>query len=164
MLGDYRFKRRSRHINQKKETHWVCNKSDKGCKAKLTTLNDAIIKMYNVHDHEVLKKFKWLICSVLVLFFQRAYINYLTLWAPRTYISVKFYNFLSAFKVCQRQPMWRSGENTRLLRQRLRIRFPHSANICVHEHVCLYWVWVFLCIICKYLQKKRYISIYLSVI
>jgi hypothetical protein len=25
---------------------------------------------------------------------------------------------------------------------------PHSANICVHKHVCLYWVWVFLCIVC----------------
>jgi hypothetical protein len=27
--------------------------------------------------------------------------------------------------------------------------------ICVHEHVCLYWVWVFLCIICMHLQKKN---------
>jgi hypothetical protein len=53
-----------------------------------------------------------------------------------------------------RRPMWPSGVNTRLLRQRSRVRFPHSANICVHEHVCLYWVWVFLCIICLYLQKK----------
>jgi hypothetical protein len=51
--------------------------------------------------------------------------------------------------------MWRSGVNTRLLRQRSRVRFPHSANICVHEHVCLYWVWVFICIICMYLQKKN---------
>jgi hypothetical protein len=25
----------------------------------------------------------------------------------------------------------------------------------VHEHVCLYWVWVFLYIICMYLQKKN---------
>jgi hypothetical protein len=33
--------------------------------------------------------------------------------------------------------------------------FPHSANICVHEHVCLYWVWVFLCIICIY-KKNVY--------
>jgi hypothetical protein len=33
--------------------------------------------------------------------------------------------------------------------------FPHSANICVHEHVCSYWVWVFLCIICMYLQKIK---------
>jgi hypothetical protein len=36
------------------------------------------------------------------------------------------------------------------------IRFPHCANICVHEHVCLYWVWVLLCIICMYLQKNVY--------
>jgi hypothetical protein len=51
------------------------------------------------------------------------------------------------------RPIWRhSGGNTRLLRKRSRVRF-HSANICVHEHVCLYWVWVFLCIKCMYLQK-----------
>jgi hypothetical protein len=43
------------------------------------------------------------------------------------------------------RPMWRSGGNTRLLRKRSRVRFPHSANNCVHEHVCLYWVWVFYC-------------------
>jgi hypothetical protein len=53
------------------------------------------------------------------------------------------------------RPMWRSGENTRLLRKRSRVWFPHSANICVHEHLCLYWLWVFLCIICMYLQKKN---------
>jgi hypothetical protein len=35
--------------------------------------------------------------------------------------------------------MWRSGGYTRLLRKRSRVRFLHSANICVHEHVCLYW-------------------------
>jgi hypothetical protein len=35
-------------------------------------------------------------------------------------------------------------------------------NICVHEHVCLYWVSVFL-YICMDLQKKT-ISMYLSVI
>lgn len=51
MLGEYRFKKRSKPINQKQETHWVCNKSDKGCKAKLTTLNDFIVKIHNVHDH-----------------------------------------------------------------------------------------------------------------
>jgi hypothetical protein len=50
--------------------------------------------------------------------------------------------------------MWRRGGYTRLLRKRSRVRLPHSANICVHENVCLYWVWVFLCIICMYLQKK----------
>jgi hypothetical protein len=33
-----------------------------------------------------------------------------------------------------------SGANTRLLRKRSRVRFPLSANICVHEIVCLYWV------------------------
>jgi hypothetical protein len=31
--------------------------------------------------------------------------------------------------------MWDSGGNTRLLRKWLRVRFPHSANNCVHEHV-----------------------------
>jgi hypothetical protein len=51
------------------------------------------------------------------------------------------------------RPMWRSGGNTRLLLQRLRVRFPHS----VHGHVCLYWVWWFLCIICMYVfPKKKY--------
>jgi hypothetical protein len=50
--------------------------------------------------------------------------------------------------------MWRSGGNTRLLHKRSRVRFLHSANICEDEHVCLYWVWVFLCIICMYLQEK----------
>jgi hypothetical protein len=33
-----------------------------------------------------------------------------------------------------------------------RVQFPYSTNICVHEHVCLYWV--FLCIICMYLQEN----------
>jgi hypothetical protein len=50
--------------------------------------------------------------------------------------------------------MWGGGGNTRLLRKRSLVRFPHCANICVHENVCLYWVWGFLCIICMYLQKK----------
>lgn len=58
ILGEHRFKKRSKHINQKHETHWVCNKCDKGCKAKLTTLKDAIIKMYNIHDHRGLRKAK----------------------------------------------------------------------------------------------------------
>ncbi|CAK1543866.1 unnamed protein product [Leptosia nina] len=52
LLGEYRFKKRSRHTNQKQEVHWVCNKIDKGCKAKLTTWNDAIIRIYNVHKHD----------------------------------------------------------------------------------------------------------------
>jgi hypothetical protein len=43
--------------------------------------------------------------------------------------------------------MWRIGRNTRLLRKRSRVRFPHSANICVH-------------VICMYLQKNvdKYIN------
>ncbi|KAG7309867.1 hypothetical protein JYU34_004380 [Plutella xylostella] len=56
MLGDYRFKKRSKHQNLKHETHWVCNQCDKGCKARLTTCNDAIVKMYNVHDHRKIRK------------------------------------------------------------------------------------------------------------
>jgi hypothetical protein len=59
-----------------------------------------------------------------------------------------------------RRPMWRSGGNTRLLRKRSRVRFPHSANICVHGHVCfvlglgvfMYNMYIF--------TKKMYISIY----
>ncbi|KAH9631436.1 hypothetical protein HF086_014281 [Spodoptera exigua] len=58
ILGEHRFKKRSKHINQKHETHWVCNKCDKGCKAKLTTLKDVIIKMYNIHDHGGFRKSK----------------------------------------------------------------------------------------------------------
>jgi hypothetical protein len=57
--------------------------------------------------------------------------------------------------------MWRSGGNTRLLRKRLRVRFPHSANICVHAHVCTYWVWVFLCII-HYFTKKNVFKVYIN--
>jgi hypothetical protein len=53
------------------------------------------------------------------------------------------------------RPTKRSGGNTHLLRKRSRVRFPHNANICVHEHVCLYWVWVFLCNICIY-KKNEY--------
>jgi hypothetical protein len=34
--------------------------------------------------------------------------------------------------------MWRSGGNTHLLRRRSQVRFPHSANFCVDEQVCLY--------------------------
>jgi hypothetical protein len=49
--------------------------------------------------------------------------------------------------------MWRIGRSTRLLRKRSRVQFPQSANICVHQHVCLYWVWVFLSM---YLQKNEY--------
>jgi hypothetical protein len=24
-----------------------------------------------------------------------------------------------------------------------RVRSPHTTNICVHEHICLYWLWEF---------------------
>lgn len=58
ILGEYRFKKRSKHTNLKHEIHWVCNKCDKGCKAKLTTLDDAIIKINNVHDHGGYRKIK----------------------------------------------------------------------------------------------------------
>ncbi|CAH2267921.1 jg8383 [Pararge aegeria aegeria] len=58
MLGEYRFKKRSKHLNQKQEIHWVCNKCDKGCKAKLTTLNDAIIRINNVHKHDGSRRVK----------------------------------------------------------------------------------------------------------
>jgi hypothetical protein len=55
---------------------------------------------------------------------------------------------------------WRNGLNTRLLRKRSRVRLPHSTNICVHEYVCLYCVWTF-SILCMYLQKKKYINMYI---
>jgi hypothetical protein len=42
------------------------------------------------------------------------------------------------------------------LRKRSRSQSLYSTNIYVHEHVCLYWVWVLLCIICMCLQKKVY--------
>jgi hypothetical protein len=35
-------------------------------------------------------------------------------------------------KLTNWRPIWRSGGNTRLLRKRSRVRFPHCANICVH--------------------------------
>jgi hypothetical protein len=44
-----------------------------------------------------------------------------------------------------------------ILRKWPRIRFPHSTNICVHEHVCWYTVWVFLHIL--YMYKKVHIII-----
>jgi hypothetical protein len=64
------------------------------------------------------------------------------------------------------QPIWRSGRNTRLLRKRLRVRFPHSANICVHEHVrcigsgCYYYYYIYV----FFLNKQMYLSMYLSAI
>jgi hypothetical protein len=39
--------------------------------------------------------------------------------------------------------IWRSGRNTRLLREMSRDRSLHSRDICVHGYVCLYWVKVF---------------------
>jgi hypothetical protein len=59
------------------------------------------------------------------------------------------------------QPIWLSGLYTRLLRNIPRVRSSHSTNICVYEHVCLYWVLVFSILIRMYLQKKI-ISIYSS--
>ncbi|GBP73788.1 hypothetical protein EVAR_42960_1 [Eumeta japonica] len=56
LLGDYRFKKRSKHMNQRKEMHWVCNQCDKGCRARLTTLDDAIIRIHNVHQHDGIRK------------------------------------------------------------------------------------------------------------
>jgi hypothetical protein len=42
------------------------------------------------------------------------------------------------------RPIWRSDQNTRLLRFKWQVRAPLSTNICVHElFVTLYWVWVF---------------------
>jgi hypothetical protein len=54
---------------------------------------------------------------------------------------------------------WRNGPNTRLLRKRSRVRFTHSTNICVHEHVCL--VWALSMYIMYVFTKKKYISMYI---
>jgi hypothetical protein len=81
------------------------------------------------------------------------------IWSNNVLIAISgwvFYLMLKSKHICRWRPIWRSGGNTRLLRKRSRVWFPHSANICVHEHVCFYWVWVFLCIVCMYLQKKVY--------
>jgi hypothetical protein len=40
------------------------------------------------------------------------------------------------------RPIWHRGTNTVLLRNWSQFRSPHCTNICVHGHVCLYWVWV----------------------
>jgi hypothetical protein len=42
------------------------------------------------------------------------------------------------------------GVNTHLLRQRRGFDSRTVQTRHVNEHVCLYWVWVFLCIICMY--------------
>jgi hypothetical protein len=34
-------------------------------------------------------------------------------------------------------------------------------TICVRENICLYWIWMFLCIMCMYLQKKKYRSMFI---
>jgi hypothetical protein len=39
---------------------------------------------------------------------------------------------------------WRSGPNSHLIPKRWWVRSSQSTNICVHEHVCLYWISVFL--------------------
>jgi hypothetical protein len=75
---------------------------------------------------------------------------------PLLRIKKYHWNYYVQYSMNIWRPTWRSGGNTRLLRKRSRVRFPHGANICVHEHVSLYWVWVFLCIICMYLRKKMY--------
>jgi hypothetical protein len=55
--------------------------------------------------------------------------------------------------------MWRSGGNTRLLRKRSRVRFPHSENICVHEHVtvCIGSGYFYVLYVC-FNKKKVYIN------
>jgi hypothetical protein len=54
---------------------------------------------------------------------------------------------------------WRNDPNTRLLRSR--VRFPHSTNICVYEHLYLYWVWAFSMNGMYVFTKKKYISMYI---
>jgi hypothetical protein len=71
-----------------------------------------------------------------------------TLFAIRKrYFDLRLVHLLCIVRFISRL-IWRSGRNTCLLRKRSRVRFQQSANICVHHHVCLYWAWVFLCIIC----------------
>jgi hypothetical protein len=53
---------------------------------------------------------------------------------------------------------WRNGLNSRLLRKRSRIRFPHSTNICVHKHVCMYLQKksIYVCIFIRYQESITY--------
>jgi hypothetical protein len=81
-------------------------------------------------------------------FYERAEQLYYNMkWNLYKWLVNLFYN-----TVCR--PNWRSGRNTRLLRKRSRVPSLHSTNICVHEHVCLYWVWVF-SMYNMYLLKKK---------
>jgi hypothetical protein len=52
---------------------------------------------------------------------------------------------------------WRSGGNTRLLRKRSRVRFPHSAIVCMSMSVYL-GLGVSMYNVC--IDKKMYISMY----
>jgi hypothetical protein len=55
-----------------------------------------------------------------------------------------------------RRPIWLSGGNTRLLHKGSRVRFPHSATICVHELFVL-GLGVSMCDMYVF-TKKMYIS------
>jgi hypothetical protein len=39
------------------------------------------------------------------------------------------------------------------------VPFPHSTNICVHEHVCLYCVWAFAIYSMYVFTKKKHVLI-----
>jgi hypothetical protein len=47
--------------------------------------------------------------------------------------TIKITTLFSNYSLFFDGPFWRIGGNT--LRKRSRVRFPHSANICVYEHV-----------------------------
>jgi hypothetical protein len=78
-------------------------------------------------------------------------------------VKYDFYNNLKIFRFSLTIDDLAIGvvANTRFLRKRSGVRISHSVNFCVHEHVCLYWVWVFLCYMYVF-TKKNYISMYLS--
>lgn len=48
-LGPYRFNRWSGSKGDK--ARWVCTRDHGGCRAKIYTYEDAIISMFNVHNH-----------------------------------------------------------------------------------------------------------------
>jgi hypothetical protein len=62
--------------------------------------------------------------------------------------------------MCSSSIYGRCGVVVGILAYYARGRGPHSTNICVHEHVCLYWVWVFLCYNMYVFTKQ---SIYVSI-
>jgi hypothetical protein len=68
--------------------------------------------------------------------------------------------YFTPYKI-KRTTNWRNGPNTRLLRKRSRVRFPHSTNVCVHEYVCFYWVWAFSMYSQYVFTKKKYISMHI---